>query len=274
VVVEGIFSPTHVRGHPWEMFFIGLVYSMLAVFLSLWVFKGHASIVMVAFTVIAALPFVHRMISMEEEYDLTHNSERTLMQEHSRAICMFVLLFIGMVAGYSLLYFMLPDALVIDVFEAQHGAINADVAATGNFISPTAALSTILANNLVVLMLSVLFSFLYGAGALFIITWNASVMAAVIGYFIKTNLLESGGSYLAVTSQGLIRYLLHGIPEIAAFMVAGLASGIISFALLKHDWNSPNFKLVLKDASFLFMLSLVFVLMAGMIEVYITPVFY
>ena len=274
MVVEGIFSPTHVRGHPWEMFFIGLVYSMLAVFLSLWVFKGHASIVMVAFTVIAALPFVHRMISMEEEYDLTHNSERTLMQEHSRAICMFVLLFIGMVAGYSLLYFMLPDALEIDVFEAQHGAINADVAATGNFISPTAALSTILANNLVVLMLSVLFSFLYGAGALFIITWNASVMAAVIGYFIKTNLLESGGSYLAVTSQGLIRYLLHGIPEIAAFMVAGLASGIISFALLKHDWNSPNFKLVLKDASFLFMLSLVFVLMAGMIEVYITPVFY
>ena len=274
MVIEGIFSPTHARGHPWELFFIGLVYSVIAVVMSLWVFRGHASIVMVAFTVIAALPFVHKMISTEGEYDLIHNSERTLMQEHSKAISMFVFLFIGMVAGYSLLYLMLPDAVVIDVFEVQHGAINTDIAATGNFIEPTTALSQILANNLIVLLLSVVFSFLYGAGALFIITWNASVMATVIGYFIKTNIVADGSSYLVVTTQGLVRYMLHGIPEIAAFMLAGLASGIVSFALLKHDWDSPNFKLVLKDASFLFLLSLVFVLMAGMIEVYITPVFY
>ncbi len=274
MVVEGIFSPTHVRGHPWELFFVGLVYSIIAVFLSLWVFEGYASIVMVAFTVIAALPFVHKMISSEEKFDIKHNVERTLMQEHSRAITMFVFLFIGMVAGYTLLYFLLPDSVVMTVFEAQHDALNVDIAATGNFISPTEALSVILANNLMVLLLSVVFSFLYGAGALFIITWNASVMATVVGYFIKTRIIQDGANYLAITTQGLVRYLLHGIPEIAAFMIAGLASGIISFALLKHDWKSPNFKLVLKDASFLFLLSLVFVLMAGLIEVYITPVFY
>ena len=44
--------------------------------------------------------------------------------------------------------------------------------------------SEIFINNMGVLFLCIIFSFLYGAGAIFILTWNASVIAAAIGSFI------------------------------------------------------------------------------------------
>lgn len=64
------------------------------------------------------------------------------------------------------------------------------------------------------------------------------------------------------------------MPEIAAFFMAGLASGILSFAIAKKEWSSGNFKLVLQDSFILFNLSLLLLGLAALIEVFITPVFF
>ena len=86
MVLELLINPKKNQGKPWEMFFVGFVYSFIAVFLSMWIFKGHASIVMVTLTVIAAIPFVHRMIELEEEKDLAIAKEPSLLKAHSRAV--------------------------------------------------------------------------------------------------------------------------------------------------------------------------------------------
>ena len=46
----------------------------------------------------------------------------------------------------------------------------------------------IFSNNVRVMVFCILFAFLFGAGAIFILTWNASVIAAAIGSFIRNNL--------------------------------------------------------------------------------------
>ena len=79
---------------------------------------------------------------------------------------------------------------------------------------------------------------------------------------------------LIIVSLGLIRYLLHGIPEILAYFTAGLAGGIISIAIVRHDLTKPKFKHIMLDSLDLIFGSLVLLFLAALIEVFVTPLFF
>jgi len=66
-------------------------------------------------------------------------------------------------------------------------------------------------------------------------------------------------------------YMIHGIPEILAYFIGALGSGIISSAVIKHDYRSNEFKHVLIDSLDLLILSAVVLVLAALIEVYLTP---
>ena len=137
-------------------------------------------------------------------------------------------------------------------------------------------------NNIQVLVFAVIFSFLYGVGAIFILTWNASVIAAAIGIFIKTGISEIASyvglakvaAYFKVVSLGLLRYSIHGIPEILAYFVAGLGAGIISVAVLRHGLEMDKFRKILFDSTNLFVIALVILTIAALLEVYVTPLMF
>jgi len=128
----------------------------------------------------------------------------------------------------------------------------------------------------------IMFAFLFGAGAIFILTWNASVIAAAIGTFVRNNAAsyaESAGlgqltGYLHIGSLGLMRYMIHGIPEILAYFTAGLAGGIISVAVIRHDFGSKNFNKILYDSMDLIVIAIFVLFIAALIEVFITPVLF
>ncbi len=46
----------------------------------------------------------------------------------------------------------------------------------------------IFANNIYVLIFTLVFSLIFGAGAIFVLAWNASVIAAAVGIFTKSQL--------------------------------------------------------------------------------------
>ena len=75
-------------------------------------------------------------------------------------------------------------------------------------------------------------------------------------------------------SSAILRYFIHGIPEIAAYFVAALAGGIISVSIIKKDIMTKNFQKIAFDTSNLIIISLVILAFAGVIEAYITPFFY
>jgi uncharacterized membrane protein SpoIIM required for sporulation len=137
-------------------------------------------------------------------------------------------------------------------------------------------------NNVRVVVFCVLFSFLYGAGALFILAWNASVIGAAMGYLIRTNLssaadavgLTAVGAYFNIVSYALMRYIIHGIPEIAAYFVAGLAGGIISIAIIKHDMGTRKFEHIILDTADLLLIALLLTFIGAILEVWVTPVFF
>lgn len=280
MVLESLVTPFKAEKHPLEMFLIGLVYSSVAIFISIQIFEGLAGLMSVFLTVMAAIPLMYATVNYEEEKDIIGAGEYTLLREHTRAISFLVFLFIGITVSFTLWYIFLPATTAQNLFSIQIDTIksvNSNVTAMA--ISPMTIFSKILLNNIKVLLFCILFAFFYGAGSIFILTWNASVIAVAIGTFIRNNIASYATStgllgvanYMHIFSLGLMRYFIHGIPEIIAYFIGGLAGGIISVAVIKHDFGYKRFEKIIFDTADLLIISVIFLVLAALIEVFITP---
>jgi len=283
MVLESLLNPLKAEKKPWEMFFIGFVYSSVAVLLSLWIFKDQASLIMVFLTVMACVPIIYNTMKLEEGKDLIIDKERDLIREHNKAIVFLMFLFLGITLSFTLWYIFLPLETLNLVFDKQISTIQTiNNQVSGNAFQQVSTFTKILLNNIKVLSFAILFAFIYGAGAIFILTWNASIIGTAIGNFIRSNIGEYASyigitkfsAYFGVVSIGLLRYSLHGIPEIIAYFYGGLAGGIISVALIKGHFKGEKASNIIFDVSELLVISLSFLLLAAFLEVYVTPLLF
>ena len=283
MVIESFIDPVRAERRPWRMFFIGALIATAAVFLSLWIFRQYSSLVMVFLTVTATVPLMYKTMKFEEKKDMDIKDESKLLKEHWRALEFLLFMFLGYLIAYVIWFIVLPADLVQLLFSSQIetiGLINSKV--TGTMVVQSSVLAQIFFNNVKVLMFCIFFAFFYGAGAIFILTWNASVISAAIGTFIKNKIAEYAAAigalnffqYFHVFSLGLLRYSLHGIPEIAAYFIGGIAGGIISVAMINHDIESEKFKNIMLDVLDLTMLAVFVLFISALIEVFITPLFF
>ena len=120
--------------------------------------------------------------------------------------------------------------------------------------------TTIFLNNAIVLTLSFLFSLLFGFGAIFIVSWNATVLAAAIGMLSKA----LGGA--KTLPLAILTFLPHGSLEILAYLIGGLAGGILSVAITKRNISGVKFYRVLSDTFMLYVYSVLLLVVAGLIE--------
>ena len=119
MVFESLINPIKAEKKPWEMIIIGIVYSSVAILLSLFIFREYASLVAIFLTVLASVPLIFSAIKMEEKKDMEFDDEVFLLKEHSKAVSFFIMLFIGFVVSFSMWYVFLPDNVVRDLFEVQ-----------------------------------------------------------------------------------------------------------------------------------------------------------
>ena len=295
---EFLINPKKAERRPWEMLIIGFVYAVLAVlvcdflFMNNSVFEKHISILIVCFTVFFSIPFIFYLIKFEEKKDTKIKSEkRLLFKEHGKALLALIFLFLGYVLAFSLMYVVMPanytqinfkiqaetycqvnngfdiDGCVKSAFSVlgnsdklSGGAINQAVA----FKEGMSRVAMILFNNFYVLVFTLLFSFLFGAGAIFILAWNASVIATAIGIY--------GNGLIHGIPGGFLRYMVHGIPEIAAYFIVALAGGIISTAVIRHEFGNEKFIRILQDALDLIIIGLLVLIVAAFMEVFLTPI--
>ena len=274
MVLESIMDPFKAEKKPWEMFFVGFIYSSIAVFLSLWIFKQHSSLIMVFLTVMACIPLIYNTMKVEEKRDLLEERESTILKEHARALSFLVFLFLGITISLSIWYIVLPSNITQNLFNVQTrtiAEINSQI--TGGAVAHLNLFVKVFFNNIKVMIFCLLFSFIYGVGAIFILTWNASVIAAAIGNFIRSN-MSTISSYFAIAPLGLLRYLIHGIPEILGYFTAGLAGGFISIAVIRHDFGTQKFEHIILDSTDLMILSIAIIFVAAAIEVWVTPLLF
>ena len=282
MTLESLINPLKAEKNPQNLFLVGLIYSYFAILFTLLIFEHEKSIALVFFTVLAATPLMYNSLKVEERKDIKFDEEYKLLKEHGKAISFFIFLFLGILFSFTLWYVFLPPAITQELFFSQQQAINnINKLVTSSFAS-TDVFFVVFLNNLRVLFFCLLFSFFYGAGAIFILTWNASVIATAMGNFFRNNLAKlvevSGsatiGSYFHIGALSLSRYIFHAIPEILAYFMGGLAGGIISVAVIRYDFRTKKFQDIVFDSSSLIILAIGFLLIAAFIEVYITPLLF
>ena len=152
MVFEDLIGPISARRHPLKLFFYGVVFAIISVVFSLWIFPEQASLVMVFLVVFMVMPLMYFTLRDEEEWDWRGYSEKRLFYEHSKAIRFLLFLFIGFVVGFSLFYLFLPDDTVRQLFSVQLDTIsNINGSITGGTVE-LETLSIILSNNIRVLL--------------------------------------------------------------------------------------------------------------------------
>ena len=279
MVLESLLNPFSLKKRPWEVFIAGFLYSIIGMVLSYLVFKEIAGILMVFLVVMATIPVLYTTIKNEEELDLKYDKEWILLKEHTKVLIFLMFLFFGITFAFVLSYVFLPTTMVSNIFFWQEKAIlNVNNTVQGGAVQFSFFIK-IFINNLKVLFFCLVFSLLYGTGSIFILTWNASVIAAAMGNLIKLELAKTASligfasisTYFSAATFSFFRYMTHGFFEIAAYFVAGLAGGIISIALIKHNLQDNR---VLADALDLILISLGILLIAAWMEVYVTPYFF
>jgi uncharacterized membrane protein SpoIIM required for sporulation len=285
-MLEMLINPRKAERHPWEMFFVGAFYASLSILLVNWIFSQDAvlakysGILVVTFTVMFSTPFIYYTIKLEESKITPSSGMISLLKEHRKAIFAFMWLFLGFVLAFSVWYMVLPSS---QSFRAQietyclinrPSTFNECVAQYGvkisslstGFATSSERLFTIFSNNIYVLIFTLVFSLIFGAGVIFILAWNASVISAAVGIFAK--------SQISALPLSMARYMIHGIPEIASYFMVALAGGIVSVAVIRHEVGTEKFWEVLQDSLNLIILAVVVLFIAALIEVYVTAVLF
>ncbi len=284
---EMLVNPKKAERYPWELFFVGAFYASLSILLVEVVFSRdavlakYAGLLIVTFTVMFSMPFIYYTIKYEESKIPYVRGTFNLLREHEKAIKAFIFLFLGFVVAFSFWYILLDSpqnfkaqietyCLInrpsnVNTCAEQYGIKNS-VVGTGSVTSSAGRLFQIFKNNCSVLIFTLVFSLIFGAGVIFILAWNASVIAAAIGIFTKFKLID--------LPLGLARYMIHGIPEIGAYFIVALAGGMISVAIIKHEAGQERFWEVLHDSFNLIVAAVIVLFIAALMEVYITPLLF
>lgn len=278
-----LLNPRRGEKKTWELFFVGFFYAALAVLITSWLFSKdpvlskYSGVLVVTFAVLFSIPFVYSTIKYEEVKDEEITDSFRLLKEHSRAITAFLWLFLGFIVAFSMMYIILGSTdnykAQIETYcsinspnnyntcIAQYGAGNVTGHVTG-----IGAFMSIFTNNLYVLIFSIIFSIIFGAGGIFILAWNASVIAAAMVIFSKSELIN--------LPLSLLRYMIHGVPEIAAYFIGTLAGGIIGISIIKKEFKTDKFWNIMHDSLLLVITAIIILLIAAFIEVFITPAFF
>ncbi len=281
MVLESIMRPKLAAKKPWELFFYGMLVASVGTFLGYWIFRDKADLVMIFLTTFACVPLMFHTIRREEKADIELSDETSMLKRHSRVIMFYLFLFTGMTVAFAIWYVILPTEMTQTIFKQQIttiAQINAPIQVVGNAAS-TSMFNKIFFNNIKVMIFCIIFAFFYGSGAIFILTWNASVVAAAVGNLIRLGIAKyaavTGIAKMSAVTQTVTysfsRYFLHGLPEMISYMIAGLAGGIISVAVINHDFDTDKFQKIILDASSLLIIAIGVLFVAAVVESYITP---
>ena len=259
-MLEGFWLRKEYENKPIYIFFFGLIFTILASLVSELIFPSYIGIISVFLvSLVGAYPMITYLRKKEAEEMKGKMCEEKLLKRHEDELVMYLSFFLGVTLGFVISSYFLPTGY----FEIQEGVIlSIRGSITGNILS-NSFFQMIISNNIWVFFLTFLVSFLFSAGMIFILVWNASVL----------------GVFLARASRNIthfhllaVSYLPHGLLEIAAYILAGISGALVSYQfdyyfIRKDKYDFDSVIRAIKDVMILITIGLVCLFLAGLIEV-------
>lgn len=222
-------------------------------------------ILVLTLTMIPLIQITTKLIEREANISLTIK-RKNIFYRHKDFIINYFAIFFGAVLASYISYLLYPNIFYPQI-DAIH-EIKSEILARASAIDKKAFAFYILINNIKVLLLFFLFSFIFGAGAIYELLWNSSI----IGVFLGLKVQEISGDffykYITYPLYSLILLLPHGILEFLAYFLAALAGGIFSMSIIKN-LKKEELEIILSDSIFLLIFSIVLLVTAAFIEAFL-----
>jgi uncharacterized membrane protein SpoIIM required for sporulation len=273
MVLESMLNPKKAADKPLHVLIISFFYSFIAIFFAYQLFPLQSSILAIALITILFIPFFQRLFEIEEKKeDLVAEGEikDNIFTRHQQLIITFGAFFMGVVLAMSFAFVFFPNFQ--DVFYLQTATLKSfATSSTTGFAAGAEDFGKYVVNNTQVMILMFILSTMFGAGAIFILAWNASVIAVYVGLVARSYAVNFGlvPGFLIGLPSGLLGIALHGIPEIAAYFVAGVAGGILSVGIIRENIMSKEFKQIFKDALVYMAIAEILIVVAALLEAFI-----
>lgn len=266
---ESILSFEEVEKKPWLMLVWAVVLASIAILIAAQIsyrvpiagtWLDLSGIFAVLFAIIPSAYYITHWIKKEERLEeriILKSHKNSFWDRHLNYLMVFGLFFIGITLAFSAWAFVLNE----DFFEVQgskigqiQGRVTGDLT-HGDFGSFTSVLS----NNVQVMVFAFLFSLFFGAGAVFILVWNASILGVYISQ-LSRHVLE-------IPWWGMF-FVPHGVFEIGGYVFAGLAGGIISAAIIRKN-DRKVLRIIVFDAVKILAVAVAMIVVGAGIEVYL-----
>ncbi|MBS3061132.1 MAG: stage II sporulation protein M [Candidatus Diapherotrites archaeon] len=272
MVLESVLRSQFALKHPFSMLIFGIVITFLGAGMALTTFPNAASVLSIAFITIGTIPLLFHTLSREEKHEIhAPGNPATFFGRHFHLISLYGYFFLGLIIAHAYLYSNLSPDFRSQLFEEQentYGQIENLRGKTteGEFENACKSdrfwplsIGCIFSNNAVVLGWTLFMSFIFGAGAIFLIAWNASVIGLVIGQEILAS-----DHFQALGKFGCL--LPHGIPEVGAYFIGAIAGGIISAAIAQKVYRTDKFRIIAQDVIVMIILAYLLLFFGSLIE--------
>ncbi len=260
MVLEQLIATNWVEKKPWHAFLLGFAYAILGIIGAYFIFGANPSYMAVALTAIFILPSLNKLLAMEENVEIREKKFhlKQLFKDHRDIFEIYFFMFMGIMIAYSIVVFVLPNSIVMKLFQSQlaTGGFKGHAFSSGLFWS-------LFMNNLKIMIVVLILSIVYGAGSILFISWNAAVWGVVAGFVAKT--ISYQNMLLYYFHDFFIR-LPHTLLEMSAYIFVAIAGGVVSKAVLREKLYSKKFNHVLTDGLIFFGISLVCVFLGALIE--------
>jgi len=279
MVLESIFPTKELLKSNVLLFVYTAFISVISITVAYVFYKSSASILTIAFITIAFIYFLNSIYFHKEKEVLS--KERSFFGRYMFIIEVYIKIFVVIAIIFTVLYVFLPTNYRTVVFKEQTktltsvGNLRSSINIAGNFFinSPFNLFLYIFLNNLGVLLAILLFSFIYGVGAIFINIYQASVFGTFVGVkilsFLSTAEQSMSGQALAFLQGSIsgLGLLPHGTFELLAYFLACIVGGIVSAILHGHYIDvRKNLKRIILDMSIILGVAVVFLLIGAIIE--------
>lgn len=272
MVLEHVFPEDWLKEKGRYAFILGVVYSVIGILISSVLFPGDPALVAVAFTALLLLPELYKIFDIQARRQRVEQQTylRSLWRDDVEVVRIYVFLFLGILLVYALGTIFLPSLQTNNLFreqlEVRFGQGFAG-SATATF-SPDLFFS-LLSNNFLVLIACFVLALLTGDGAIFLITWNASVWGTIFGLTAKNAALFAGQSPFFFFGLIMLIVFPHMIIEGLSYFLAAISGSVISKDVLLEEFASSRFFEVFTFNLYLFLFALFFLLLGAFVETFV-----
>lgn len=271
MVFENVYSQEYLNNNKHMVLILSFSYTILGISASYLLFRDfNSSLVSIGFTSLILLTVLRDILKISVKSEIAINEKKinlmNMLKQYKNDIIIFTYLFIGILLGFSIFSLGLPSEVSEKFFSSQYEFL---VTNTPHDVFSHGTFESILLNNLAVLIICLITSFLFGIGTifLFILVWNGSVIGTIFTEIAKQSAISLEHSQIIIFLVLLLAALPHMIFEIFSYLLSGIIGENLSDYLLAEKPKNSKYKKIINFTLSMISYSIIFLLIAVYIEI-------